>query len=120
LFPHALVKMFLDLSHFNPNSMVQALYTTMFTLDNETPSTPLTHIKNQAHSSSSPINFDVDDDIDSDHDPNPTSDDNSKDNHKFCHAFLLKKTVFQAEEALQHGLKAKKEIVFIPSTALIA
>jgi hypothetical protein len=36
---------------------------------------------------------------------------------EFCRAFLLKTTVYRAKEALQQGLKANKEIVFIPSPA---
>jgi hypothetical protein len=55
---------------------------------------------------------------------NATEHDSSEDSPteptEFCRAFLLKSTVYRAKEALQQGLKASKEIIFIPSTAFAA
>ncbi len=48
------------------------------------------------------------------------SDDQVIEPTEFCRAFLLKTTVYRAKEALQQGLKANKEIVFIPSAAFAA
>jgi hypothetical protein len=51
---------------------------------------------------------------------NPTQDEVAIEPTEFCKACLLKKTVYRTKEALQQGLKANKEIVFIPSTAFAA
>ncbi len=49
-----------------------------------------------------------------------SSDEQAIEPTEFCRAFLLKTTVYRAKEALQQGLKANKEIVFIPSAAFAA
>jgi hypothetical protein len=52
---------------------------------------------------------------------NDTENDSSEDSPfeptEFCKAFLFKSIVYRAKEALHQGLKANREIVFIPSTA---
>jgi hypothetical protein len=49
-----------------------------------------------------------------------SSEDSPSEPTEFCQTFLLKSTVYRAKEALQQGLKANREIVFIPSTAFAA